>query len=921
MSRWITNLALVAFSCTAANAAALVPVPSVPAIPQPFLPAPGLEANQGQANAGILFLSPVTGGSIGVTAQSVLFSPLGATLNLVASNPNPTVSFSNPLPGLANSYTGANPAKWVTGIRRYATATLTAIYPGIDAQYTVSATGVFTLNLMLAPGANLNAVQFAIPQAPAIVSGSYGLDVIYGTGSFTNTELLFSAPQATQTGPSGKVNLTARFVVQSASGFTLTVEGADTTLPLQIATQLNINPQVVPYVAGLNEWTATDAAGNTYYAVPIADAAGKTAPFQFPTLGFSGCHDDVAVPAPCTDVAVYKYSASGTLEFITYLAGSVNEIPGFLGIAPDGQVVIAGTTDSADFPVTTGGFQTTYAGPTPTASNQPERVGDNPIELGGDLFAAILDPATGKLQSATFLGGSNADTMGTAAMGADGSLYFLPAHLGSFSADMPVTSGALQAGCQGNPCQNGYVAHLTPGLDKLLYGTYLPGNSATAQLYSDGSVYYAGSAQAGFPTTPNAYQTQNAGGYDGIIGQLDPTGSKLIFATYFGGPNNDRISLIALAPDRSIWAGVSSIYGCCVSTQSHLIHLDTSGSKLLADVPIFPDEMVVDNAGNLYAFASGAISVSPGALLGGSCDGDAYVELNPAGQQLFATYLPIQVTGFVGADAQGTPYLGTSSGAVQVVPSEPGPTAPYAGCVVDATDFGTDDQEISPGEIVTIFGSGLGPSPGVGFQLINEQAPTSLGGTQVLVGGELAPILYSSYGQVNLILPYSLTIGTKPSIQVISNGTPANTLSSLEAQAAGITIFQVNGSAAALNQDGTINSAQNPARLGSTVALFGTGGGQTNPASVAGEITPPELRPLIANTQVYVFTNSLPAVQLGIAYAGAAPELLSGVIQLNVILPDVVPATYYPPGVLPLNVQTNGQPFGDQTVTIFVTTE
>jgi uncharacterized protein (TIGR03437 family) len=923
MSRSITNLVLLAFSYAAANAAALVPGPPLPPQP-PFLPAPGLEVNQGQVNAGVLFLSPASYGSIGVTAQSVLFSPVGATLNLVASNPNPTLSFSNPLPGLANSYTGADPGKWVTGIRRYAMATLTAIYPGIDAQYTVNTTGAFTLNLMLAPGANLNAVQFAIPQATKIASGSYGLTAIYGTGIAANGVLFFSAPLATQTGPSGQIKLNGSFVVQSATGFTLAVEGVDATLPLQIAIQLNANPIPAPhYDAGLNLWSA-GAAGNTYYAVPMGDAAGKTAA-PFPTLGNPGCGVNITVPVPCADVAVYKYSASGVLEFITYLAGSVNDMPGFLGINPDGQVVVAGTTDSADFPMIAGSFQTTYAGPPPTPMGSDQGV-FQPSLLGGDFFAAILDPATGKLQSATFLGGPNLDTFGTAAIGADGSLYFLPAYLINSSSNMPVTSGALLAACQSSPqdgrCDNGYAAHLSPGLDKLLYGTYLPGNSrATAQLYSDGSVYYAGTAQAGFPTTPNAYQPQNAGGYDGIIGRLDPTGSKLIFATYFGGPNNDGIGLIAVAPGGSVWAGVSSIYGCCTDVSHQLIHLDASGSKLLADVPIYPLEMVTDHAGNLYAFAKGAISVSPDALLGGSCGGAAYIELSPSGQQLFATYLPANVGGFVGADAQGTPYLASSSGTVQVVPSQPSSTAPYAGCVVDAAYFGTQDQGISPGQIVTIFGSGLGPSPGVGFQLVNGQVPTSLGGTQVLVDGEPAPILYSSYGQVNLILPYSLTIGTKPSIEVVSNGTPANTLSNLEAQAAGITMFQLNGSAAALNQDGTINSAQNPARPGSTVALFGTGGGQTNPASVAGNITPPELRPLIANTQVYVDTNSLPAVQLSIEYAGAAPELLSGVTQVNVTLPDVIPATYYPPGVLPLFVNTNGQLFGNQTVTIFVATK
>jgi hypothetical protein len=224
------------------------------------------------------------------------------------------------------------------------------------------------------------------------------------------------------------------------------------------------------------------------------------------------------------------------------------------------------------------------------------------------------------------------------------------------------------------------VAHLSPGLDKLLYGTYLPGIAqATAQLYSDGSVYYAGTAQAGFPATPNAYQTQNTGDYDGIIGRLDPIGSKLIFGTYFGGSNTNWIYPIAVAPDGSVWAGVSSFIACCINIQGQLIHLDASGSKLLADVPIYPDDMVVDTTGNLYTLAEGPISVSPGALLGGSCGGDAYVELSASGQQLFATYLPVQVNGFVGANAQGTPYLGTSSGAIQVVPSQSGATAPYAG--------------------------------------------------------------------------------------------------------------------------------------------------------------------------------------------------------------------------------------------------
>lgn len=292
--------------------------------------------------------------------------------------------------------------------------------------------------------------------------------------------------------------------------------------------------------------------------------------------------------------------------------------------------------------------------------------------------------------------------------------------------------------------------------------------------------------------------------------------------------------------------------------------------------------------------------MSPGAFLASSCGGGPYVELSPTGQQLFATYLPPDVTGFDGADAQGTPYLDTSSGGrVQVVPGQS--MGPFAGCVVDAAGF-TNEQTVSPGAIVTIFGSALGPSQGVGFQLVNGQVPTSLGGTQVLVNGEPAPILYSSYWQLNVILPYSLEIRTMPTIQVVSSGTPANQWSNSRVQSAGISLFRVNNSAAALNQDGTLSSPQNPAQPGSTVMLFGTGGGQTVPPSVAGEITPLVLRPLASTPQAQIGAREPLIVQ----YAGAAPGLVSGVTQINVTLPDVIPVMAgFPPGTLPLQVSTS----------------
>jgi uncharacterized protein (TIGR03437 family) len=188
--------------------------------------------------------------------------------------------------------------------------------------------------------------------------------------------------------------------------------------------------------------------------------------------------------------------------------------------------------------------------------------------------------------------------------------------------------------------------------------------------------------------------------------------------------------------------------------------------------------------------------------------------------------------------------------------------------------------------------------------LEHGEVPTSLGGTQVLVNGEPAPILYSSYWQLNLILPYSLTVGSTATIQVASAGTPANPLSDSVVQQQ-IAFFSVgNGAAAALNQDGTLNSPQNPAQPGSTVMLFGTGGGQTSPPSGAGEITPLALLPLASTPQILTYSpqwQSGNTAPLTVEWAGAAPGLLAGVTQINITLPDVISLVPgYAAGTLPV---------------------
>ena len=160
--------------------------------------------------------------------------------------------------------------------------------------------------------------------------------VLLGTRLLGPT-LTYAAPLAFQVTALGRVSRNVSFAIQSTTAFGLAVQGLDTTLPVQIA--LTLSPEFPPpnffYSPGTQR--TVDSSGNAYFAATIAVAAGRDAPF--PTIAGEGCGIYVTTPIPCSDVAIYKYSASGTLDFITYFAGRTNESATFVGVATNGALV------------------------------------------------------------------------------------------------------------------------------------------------------------------------------------------------------------------------------------------------------------------------------------------------------------------------------------------------------------------------------------------------------------------------------------------------------------------------------------------------------------------------------------------------------------------------------------------------------
>jgi len=196
---------------------------------------------------------------------------------------------------------------------------------------------------------------------------------------------------------------------------------------------------------------------------------------------------------------------------------------------------------------------------------------------------------------------------------------------------------------------------------------------------------------------------------------------------------------------------------------------------------------------------------------------------------------------------------------------------------------------VSPGEVVTISGANIGPDVETDLQLDDTgHASKVLADTRVFFDGVASPLLYTSFGEIGTVVPFGISGPTTQVKVVYRGGTARVTVPVVQAAPA---LFAMNGTGggqgAILNNDGSVNSGDNPAQRGSVVSLFGTGLGQTIPASEDGVINDGRALPAAA-LPVAAFIDGQPAE---ILYAGAAPGMLHGFVQVNVRIPDTLTST------------------------------
>lgn len=213
--------------------------------------------------------------------------------------------------------------------------------------------------------------------------------------------------------------------------------------------------------------------------------------------------------------------------------------------------------------------------------------------------------------------------------------------------------------------------------------------------------------------------------------------------------------------------------------------------------------------------------------------------------------------------------------------------------VVNAASFASG--VVAPGEIVTIFGSGFGPTAIVGYQLTADRGAftKALSDTRVLFDGVPAAMVYTSDGQLSAIVPYAVSGKGSTELVVEYLGARSNAVS-IPVGATSPAIFTLDasgkGQGAVLNQNYSVNGAANPADRGSVIQIFATGEGSTNPAGVDGKLTVTPLPRPVAPVRVLIG-----GVEAVVQYAGGAPGLVAGLVQVNAVVPrDVVPGNQVP---------------------------
>ena len=481
------------------------------------------EPNLGQSDPQVKFFARGHGYGLFLTADRALLlvrepaaHPRFRTLSLqlLGSNPAAQPTASDQLQGVSNYLLGENPRRWHTNVPHYARVHYRGIYPGVDLVY-YGRRQQLEYDFVVAPGADPSHIRFEVHGAQALALDSNGDLLLHLPGGAVQLR----RPQVYQQAGNRKHPVAARYILEAGNRVGFALAGYDRSRALVIDPQL----AYFSYLGGsLNETApvvAVDSAFNAY-------VAGTTNSADFPTLTpYQGTLKGA------TNAFVSKFNSAGTaLYFSTYLGGTGTDAVAGVAVDKGFNVYVAGTTSSANFPVTSA-----------SAYQKP------PVSANNHVFLTELNSSGSALVYSTYLAGSNADTASGVAVGPlPGTVFVTGTTLSSDFAKV-AKPGSLTGASEF------FVTKLNTakqGNSSLVYSTYVGGNTPNSgpaltsgggiAVDPSGNAYITGGTNYTDMPVVNAYQSALNGTENAFVAKLNPNGTlPALFLTYLGGNGTD----------------------------------------------------------------------------------------------------------------------------------------------------------------------------------------------------------------------------------------------------------------------------------------------------------------------------------------------------------------------------------------------
>ncbi len=632
-------------------------------------------------------------------------------------------------------------------------------------------------------------------------------------------------------------------------------------------------------------------------------------------------------PARLDRLFVAKFSPQGQLLWSNYYGGNNREFLHTLAVDTAGNIYLGGRTISTDWPTATDSGKSFLLALSPTGTvryaktfDEVDRVWAIAVAADGTIYAAgqcitfrapvngfqstygggeydafffTLNQA-GTVLSRSYFGGNGNDEIWDMSIEPGGNLSVAGV---SSSTNLPAP---------GFPALGGTI-NLAPG--RMFYASVdLPGRqvahilnipAATGRPYrviaGKTGVWVAGFAGANLAVTGNAWQSTKTNDEDHFLVRINYQGGRIGYATYAHavqvgfGPGltvdeNDRAFMtghIQGPPQANPWR----VSGDALQ----LTHGGATGDAYLLAVQ---PNGTVDHA--TFLGGPGLERGNDVASLGGgkfAWLGTAYAD----GLPVTAAATQTQTRGlgdfWVGIYQLGTPPVTpppVNPPPVNPPPVQPTPPTLSASAVVNGASFQAGG--VAPGEIVTLYPQNAGPEVLVGAQLTPQnRLATLIGETRVLFDGVAAPMLYTSKGQISAIVPYGVAGRATTSVEVEYKNLKSAAVA-VPVAASAPALFTTNGTqAVAVNGNVCCNSASSRIAPGGVLVLYATGEGEPTPMPVDGSVSN------YATLAEYPRPKLPVSVTVGgklatILYAGAAPGLVAGVMQLNIQLAADTPS-------------------------------